>query len=180
MKYYIFIFLLTTCACGYYPFGYQSPPHIKHADKLAAHFACAYAAENQLVQIASGGGMMYGIEHITCYFEGFQKINIEESRRMFVNGVESFCAIFNNDLTIRPYLKNYPFVQKNIRLRIAFEDPIHFQPYSPPYVSLIFCERDKIFYSAYDPKKNEYVDYYDEPYAEAVRIVHEEREAAIR
>ena len=176
MKQCIFLFLLL--GCSYLPF--DSPPqHIKYADKIAARFSRAYEAENQLVQVAYGGGMMDGIELVSCYFEGFQKVSIEEGRRLFVNGVESLCAMFNSDLVIRPYLNNYPFVQKNIRFRLSFIDR-NFQPRLSPDVSFIFCEHNTIFYSYYDPEKKRYIDSYEEPYAEAVRIVHEERENATR
>lgn len=176
MTYYICILLLAVCSCGY--FGYQPSPHIEHANKLAARCSRAYKNEYQLVQIASGGGMMDGIECIVRDFESSRKIGVEEGRRLFVNGIELFCSMFNQDLTIRPYLRNYPFGQKNIHLTLAFVDPIYFNPYPRPYVSLIFCEHGIIFYRAYNPQTQDYGDFYHESYEEAVRIVHEERKAA--
>ena len=176
MKQCLLLFLLTACSS----FGYQEPPHIKRADMLAARSSRAYKAKNQLIQTSSGGGMCNGINTVSCSFVGDQQIGIEEGRRLFVEGVESLCAAFNNDQEIRPFLRNYPFVQKNIDLMLSFKDPLTLQRSSNPYLCLIFCERDTIFYETYDHEKKEFIDYYQEPYEEAVRIVHAQREAELK
>lgn len=175
MKQFLLLFLITACS-----FRYQEPPHIKHAVMLAAQATQLYGERNQLEQDSSGGGMCDGINRVACSFVGFRKIDVEEGRRLFVDGVESLCAAFNDDPVIRPYLHNYPFVQKNINLMLAFDDPICFRPFPAPYVSSIFCEYDTIFYRSYSPQTEQYDSLYEEPYEEAVRIVHEQREAAKR
>lgn len=162
-------------ACG---FAYRLPPYVEHAHVLAARCASQYQTENQLMQECSGGGIVDGVNSIDCWFVGYRKIGIEEGRRLFVEGIESFCAAFNNDLIIRPYLHNYPFDVKNIDLVLTFRDPITFQIVSSPYISFISCKNNTLLYSVYDSETEKYCIHYKEPYAEAVRIVHEEREAA--
>lgn len=162
--------LLTACS-----WGYQSPPHIDYADTLSAHFSHDYQARNQLLQESSGGGMSDAIECISCGYVGCRNISIEEGRRLFVDGIESLCAIFNNDLTIRPYLHNYPFLEHNIRLTLSFYNTTEGQIVKNPYVNLIFCAHHTIFYDTYDAATEQYCALYKEPYEEAVRIVHEER-----
>lgn len=145
---------------------------------LATRFSRTYQAENQLVQTADGGGMLHGIAHIIRDFESDQKIGVEEGRRLYITGIELLCSVFNHDLAIRPYLYNYPFEQKNVRMMLSFKNPIDHQPYYAPHVSLIFHLNEKMHYFIYNPYTGHYEDLYEEPYAEAVRIVHEEREAA--
>lgn len=175
MKQCFLLMLLTACV-----FGYQEPPHIKRAQMLSAAAARTYQELNQLEQDSSGGGMCDGINRVACSFIGYRQVGIEEGRRLFVEGIESQCAALNNDSLIRPYLHNYPFVQKNIDLMLSFDDPITCSIPSHPHLCLIFCEHDTIFYHSYDHQIKDSIDIYHEPYEEAVRIVHEQREAAKR
>lgn len=170
MKQCFLCLFLTACA-----FNYQLPPYIERAHKLSDYCATKYRTENQLFQNCSGGGFRKSVNLIAPGFISYRKMGVEEGRRLFVEGVELFCSTFNNDPTIRPYLLNYPFEVKNIDLRIAFEDPINFQEMPPPYVSLIYCINDTILYRAYDRETQKYYELHREPYAEALRIVREER-----
>ena len=115
MRQCLLFLLLTACS-----FGYQEPAHIKRAHMLSARVWRTYQEKNQLVQESSGGGMSNGVDLVCCGFVGYRKVDIDEGRRMFLEGVESLCAAFNDDPVIRPYLYNYPFVQKNIRTNALF------------------------------------------------------------
>lgn len=168
----LLLVLLAACSQG------QAPFYIEHANVLATRFSRVYQVENRLVQTANGGGMRHGIAQIIRDFESNQKIDVEEGRRLYIRGIELLCSVFNHDLAIRPYLYNYPFEEKNVRMMLSFKNPIDGQPYSAPYVSLIYHLNNKIYYHTYNPYVNHYENFYEEPYAEAVRIVHEEREAA--
>lgn len=124
--------------------------------------------------------MFDDVDLICGGFVGYRKVDIDEGRRLFVEGIETLCAAFNNDPVIRPYLHNYPFVQKNIELMLSFEDPNDFRSFPAPDLSLMYCVHNIVFYDSYNRETRQYSTFYSEPYEEAVRIVHEQREAANR
>lgn len=171
MKQCFLFFLFTACS-----FGHQMPVHIDHAHALSEQFYRTYRAENQLAQDGSGGGCVDGVATVAGSFISYRKVNVDQARRLFVRGVEMWCAIFNQNLAIRPYLRNFPFIYSNVDLMLSFEDPVSGQNISPPYVSLIYFDRDKIAYRYFDKLSGSYFHCHEEPYVEALRIVQEERE----
>lgn len=140
--------------------GYQHPEYVAYAHKLSDRFFNDYKTKHQLVQVSSGGGMKYSVDLVGCSYVGYRKVELSEARRLFVEGVESFCSIFNHDPIIRPYLQNFPFGHNNIELTLSFEDPVSGQRFSPPYISAVFCVHDIIFYRQYDWKTDSFIKYY--------------------
>lgn len=72
-----------------------------------------------------GGALGYDVEGVNIDYFSNKRLSIEEIRRMYIGIAESYIEKFNsnNNKTIRPYLKNYPFNIKNLRVTIGFLNP---------------------------------------------------------
>ena len=66
----------------------------------------------------SGSGSNNQYKKIGIYFDLFQIVDKEESRKILVGCVEEMLKQINTNLDLRPYLQSFPFTVENIELVI--------------------------------------------------------------
>lgn len=126
----------------------------------------------------TGGSMSNKIKIISLDLVAHHPSTIEEARALIVLATEKLRQCINAHNKIRPYLREYPFPHGRIELSIGFHYPLNY-PRAEGSVSRVFhvgslattSSRNHLIYRAYDPFQERFVDLYEEPYQEALKIV---------
>ena len=84
-------------------------------------------------------------------FNFYQESSIEEARELLVYATESYLSDINNDEEVRPYLHNYPFTYKNIRIAIHFYKKDG-NDVSSEVLSIAVANKGRVDYYMDDPK----------------------------
>ncbi len=88
---------------------------------------------------------------------------------------EDLLRRYNQDEEIRPYLKNYPFTSKNLRIVIYLVDQkgidIHNTGNSKEFLSAIYQSWGRVRYAIENDEKPNPQDIFEETYEEALSIV---------
>ena len=114
---------------------------------------------------------------ITVGFEYFQKVNISDARRLGIECALDMLKKYNTNKKFREKTPYYPINAKNIEILINFLDENH-KFFSDGYVANMGVARSKIYYQYYDKKTGKLIEFHEETFEEALRIV--EAEKAIR
>jgi hypothetical protein len=160
------ISLLTLCSCQ----------KVSLKERTADSLMNRYSKELQKKEIylAGSGGAMY--DKITCLmlqYDKIERLDIEETRKLYMEALLGFIEKVDNCAEIQPFLKDHPFTYKNVEFGIGFFDKNHkFVP--PPYIAYVSIIKGNILYSIYN-EKNRLEVIYREPYEEAFKIVYGEK-----
>jgi hypothetical protein len=111
-----------------------------------------------------GANMPHDIQRIDIGFKTPKKASLEDARKVGVFFMEEFLSTINSDEKIRPYLREYPFVNKRISMRLCFQQEKNRQL----YLSLV---KNQIIYEIQNGPLSDFVEILREPYEEAVKIV---------
>jgi hypothetical protein len=124
---------------------------------------------------ATGGRMCESVECVFISYSSNQKLNVAQTRELFVEIEEELIRKYNENEEIRPYLDNFPFTSNNIELSLTFFDK-SYEFMSDGFVAYAVIIKGIIYYStdSHDSTRgNPLVDLHEEPYEEALRIVRE-------
>lgn len=147
---------------------------------LAQQIVGAYAIEakkNRGLSVGGyGGSMASDLKRVFVNFNGNQKIDVAQARRLYVEIIDGLLDGFNKNKEIRPYLLNYPFTYKNLEITLSFTDDQNHHM-SNGYIAFVFISKkdEVIVYDSYDQVERKLYDIYEEPYNEAVRTLREEQ-----
>ena len=164
-----------------------------YADEIVRSFAKDMKKEYGLQCIGSGGSMPHDVAEIGVMFTIQKKVtSLEEARELEVAAIQKLLNHINNHQKIRPFLREYPFKYDRVSVSISFTNENN-QRYTDGSIVYMYQARNKIFYKkakeyidkGYQithPRTNEVytvpdreatrlIDYYDEPYDEAVKKV---------
>ena len=115
---------------------------------------------------------MTNVKEVMLALEGFQALDVEQTRVLFVNCAEEMLKRYNQSEKIRPYLDHYPFDENDIELSISFNKKSG-QEISNEYVAHVFLVNGNVCYSYYDFDKKRLERRHKEPYQEALKKVKE-------
>lgn len=154
-------------------FSFKSPKYCTLSDEIFFKYNNKLK-EKGLYLEGFGGAFMDDIKEIGAYYVTFKPMTVEDARLLYIEVVEGILKVYNDNEIIRPFLHNYPFSFKNLKIRIEFDDECHcFR--SGGLVAAIFPNKGcNIVYMTYDLQKQELVDLYSEPYETALEIVRKE------
>ena len=147
----------------------REPEHIKAADAVAMPFCERLCNEKRLQLCGYGGAMQYQVNEYDMYFVSHDQMELSEARRLVVASVLEFLNLVNEDGRVRPFLKNFPFTEKNVNFVVSYRHESDCVP--SKYVALVRLSKGKIYYNncAGDPDKLSLVKV--ESFAEAVALV---------
>lgn len=162
--------ILLPVFCMLMAFGVREPNYCKIARRIAGTYAIEFAQPRGLQLTGYGGAMMDDIQEIELRFLSLGTLNVEAARTLYVEMMEEFLVRINQNDKIRPYLHDYPFGIKNIRLVIGFDDASR-HILGDGHVAHMFIGRnDTLYYDAYNPETEEFYTLYKENYGEALRL----------
>lgn len=119
----IFIFLLLS-SCGYEAKQNILPPNKESlANIITARVAKNIKAESKLYPCGSGGRVREHVERLALAFNYYEPLDIDSGRELLIYAAEKYKAALNSDEEIRPFLKNYPFENKNVEVVIYIQKP---------------------------------------------------------
>jgi len=171
----------------------ERPAYVKYVHEIVNQYIKEMEREHGLHCIGSGGGMPKDVEEVGVMFTIQKKVtSLEEARELEVAAIQKLLDHINNHPKIRPFLREYPFKYDRVRISISFTDENN-QRYTDGRITRVSQARNKIFYrkakeyidkgyQITDPDTNEVytvpdreatklIDYYDEPYEEAVKKI---------
>jgi hypothetical protein len=177
MKLYIFIsfLLIVSPASIYCQTNAPSPSKIDYeiiADEITMQAIDKLEKTKHLKFAGWGGAMMNDIQEMHLSFNCYTPMNISSARRLVIECVEEYLKIINSNETLRPYLHNYPFTNKQIELTIYIYDHDDNKTLFP-FLGCVASWKNTIYYLGYD-EKPEAKKMLQEPYDEAVKIVEKE------
>jgi hypothetical protein len=175
------IILLVSCIAvflgAYWAYPRHTPvDYVAMADAITADVAEKLTERYPMQVIGVSGGMMNTVNTIGLHFQIRGPITKERLREMLVDSVEEFLTSINANEEIRPFLKNYPFTEKEIDIVIFIVDGLGIHVYDPdPAVAA--AAHGKICYYTED-KNNEfgYKQKIKEDYQTALQIVRESKQ----
>ena len=143
---------------------------VKIVDQIQAKVEKKLTADGTLYVEAQMAGMFYEVKKLGFRLRSTKKLNLEETRVLYVNCVAALLKEVNENEKIRPYLIKYPFTFENTDILIAFRER---DSVPPPYIALVLSANKFIYYSTYNNKIRFFDDFHEETFEEAVKIVEE-------
>lgn len=169
-------FLSTTCLQAA-----NLPKYPKFAHKIIRECSKDLKKDQGLYLIGSGGQMAYDIKTIAVHYQCFHALNVEETRKLFVQVTENYISKVNFDANIRPFLHNFPFRFDNMDIMIGFDDSKggHCGDGS---VALVFLSKrtNEIVYEGYNCETQKFYSLHREPYEVALKIVSKQEPPLIK
>ncbi len=177
MKYCILamLSLFVVCiSCGMFSATIEDENYERIADRITARTAKKLQKELGLLCIGTGGGMMGDIYHMSMSFQYFEEVDEGKARDLLVSATQEYLSAINNDKKVRPYLHNYPFTVEGVDISIWSKEP---DGHSVPFdkIACFGVTKGVVDYSLDQPGNKPYVVIHKEPYAEALKIVEEQR-----
>jgi len=154
------------CSCS------STSKHSRLAHGLIDAFSKKMKNTQHLYCYGKGGALSNDVKTIMLSYVGYQRFNVEQSRKLYINIVEDFLLMINSNAEINPYLHSHPFSINNLELGLAFyaeKDKFIEQP----YIAYVLIVNEIIYYCVNDPSKtdNSLKVVSEEPYVEALKIV---------
>lgn len=94
--------------------------HGDEASRVAKKYVDDVIKNDNLQFLGYSGALYENIEKLDFYFASNCKKDISSSREEIVKLIEKCLFYINNDIEIRPYLKDKPFTEKNLRISIEY------------------------------------------------------------
>jgi hypothetical protein len=120
-----------------------------------------------------GGGFADRINEIEIGLVAHQNFDINNSRKLAIALSKKLLKKYNDNEKARPFLKNYPFNDKNITIYLTFRNRNEYVDFD--YVAFVLVADGKIYYNKRDKVKNRFVEIYEEPFEKALKIVNNEK-----
>jgi len=121
-KIFLLIFFLSNCSnnkkISYYDKGINFEKQIALlVNKKFELFLKGYGLNTNLTSDNLGTNKIHDFD---LSFGSLKKLNINEGRQLLVKCSEYILSLINNDKDIREYLKEFPFIYKNLTIHLSF------------------------------------------------------------
>lgn len=163
----------------FFIFLYWDLPAEEYLDtinKIEAKTAKELESKYKMSICGTGGGAMYGIDSLMLSFTIERPITIEEARTILVGSAELYLNNINKNSIVRPYLEEYPFTIKRLRLDFYVCAPAKDKNQTTlDSFSLCYGGNTKVPTISYEARNdnNRLVDIHSETYEEAKERLNE-------
>lgn len=172
MKYFVcLIGALIIVQIGYFLVFPREKPHrhIVLADKITARVATKVAKKHNIHCIGTGGSYIGHVNMLALSFQIFRPLDKKEARFLVVDSALEYLNAINSNEEIRPFLKEYPF--KNVEIRIFIYNADGSDVYDP-HIGTVSLHHGEVTYATDDPENRyTYKSKEKETFEEAARIV---------
>ncbi len=167
----LFIFVFFVSSCDQHPkLEYAFSRKEIASNMLLKRVAVQLKKDNALIAIGTGGGMMRQIHMLALSFEYRRPIRACEGRELLMTAVNALLSEINTDEEIRSYLIHYPFLPKDIEIRIFLTNPDR-SDVACGELSILSSLNGKFEYDIRDSQTMRLVTAYQETYAEALNRI---------
>ncbi len=137
----------------------------KIADRITANTAKKLKKEKNLILISTGRGMVGPISALGMSFDFYQEVDLNAARDLIVFAVNEYLTAINTSQEIRPYLKEYPFPAKRVKIEISVYSPDR-RDLPPGKIQYIECINGVVEYSNFsDLSQPIHTETYDEAFS---------------
>ncbi len=169
MRHYLFLFLIFVCGCS------RIPPHTASGLSVIHHHQEEmYEKHDWLPQSKGGSFSEDQVRKLSTSFDIIlNNYDIDETRRLLLEGAEKFLEEINRDPQLLPHLAHHPFTFKDIKYSLLVISP------DDRLIGHTFLMQGNAIFSA----ANEYEELYrvhEEPYVEACEKVFGKQPQIIR
>lgn len=176
MKIFIFtfIFILIFCSCTVF-IEKEYPKYIKEAEKVTASFIRFIVTKKMFDLRSLAKGLVDNIKDLKIIFSANQHIGVSTARNYYIVFNQSFIKTITES-EANNYLNEYPAKVENFRVNLMFMNKDNHDKYAPKeFVAFVCFAKGDIVYSYYDHENQRLIEFYREPYEEALGIVRAER-----
>ncbi|HEV8052861.1 MAG TPA: hypothetical protein VGP47_10235 [Parachlamydiaceae bacterium] len=151
-----------------------SPPYVEMAAKIRSEVAHKLAKRHNMRIFGLGGGMADCVNFLGLDFQIQGPLSKEQLRRILIDSVQELLKAVNSDEQIRPFLKNYPFTEKEIMITLFVIDKRGENIYDPQ-IAVATSGQGTMSYNT-DDKDNKFVykQKIKEDYQTALKIINDE------
>jgi|GEM_PF-3881580 len=177
----LWLFLFSSCYPDYSSHNSKyktNPVAKKKAYEITANVSKTLCKRYHMKQTGFGAGMMGKIRELALTFRIVGPLPKDELRRIALDCVNEYQTAINNCKEIRVGLVEYPFPKSNIGITIIVDDKdgTDFLPH--PHIGVVSFVKNSFYYDT-NKSLTKYQTSVSEPYAEAIKIVQEEKKAAV-
>ncbi len=151
------------------------PNYIRMSDRIVKQYLKDMKNQYDLDCFGCGGGFLNKVNEIIISFEKQGPKSKKELRELVIKINEDLLKRYNENEEIRPYLKNYPFTAKNLRIGILLTDEkgnaIHNKGSNKEGLRAVYQSWGNISYQVKNDEKPNPQDVFEETYEEALSIV---------
>ena len=166
IKFLFLLLLLVGCSSVELEERMQNSCKNRIADRVLRKATSEINQKTSLRPIGTAGQMMHEIEMLGLAFNCYEDLTIEEGRNLLLFCVDALMKTVNENEEIRHYLKNYPFNEKNIEIRLFLQHPDGSKT-QPGELTVLVALKGKIEYEIRDPITKRLKIIYEETYEEA-------------
>ena len=173
MKMFLFCLLATLCICGCERYAPSDPNEKqKLINEVRQKAAKKIYKDLGLIPCGTGAQAMDQIKMLHLAFDYRKPVDIKTGRELLVAAVQIFAQEINANPEIRPYLDNYPFEPKNIRIWIFLKNPDG-SNIEPEKLCVICATQGILEYENKNPETCRLTTIYKETYEEALQKIQE-------
>ncbi len=144
---------------------------LKSVNEIYTNCAKWAHAKYKLQPYNVGASMVDDVEEVTVEFTFIGKVTIDQAREMFIECNEKLTQMVNEHEKIRPYLRDFPFSKKRIKIIIQFCDKNGVINTDGSTALVFIGKDDNVLYRSDAPYSQHFSDLFREPYEEALKIV---------
>src|SRR5262245_53313320 len=114
-------------------------PHLNEMKQVEKETVKRLESTYKMYASGSGGGAMYGINTVMLAFTIERPITVEEARAILVGSMEVYLENINKNKALRPYLEEYPFSPRRVKLEFFTSLPNQYEEQKHLKVFSISC-----------------------------------------
>lgn len=173
-----FLFILLSCVAlpiiyiGGYAIRDDQPKPVKMTAELQKKVMKSLAKKHQMEPSSVEYGMPEGVvSTLGAGFHIYRPLSQEEIRLIVVDSVQTYIKAVNEEEALRPYLKNFPFTEKNVSIQLIIFQKDGNLTYHPEVGAAITLKGNIHYFTNDIENRFKYKSEYEESYDEASQIV---------
>lgn len=145
----------------------KEPKYVTYVYEITNQFIKEMKREHGMICVGEGGSMPLDVEKISLSMSSFQYATIDQAAQLEILATEKLKNLVNSHLSIRPFLREYPFTTERARISVSFRDSESGSQLNGSAVGRVSQIKNQIIYYYYDASKLQHVEIHREPYEEA-------------
>ena len=113
---------------------------------------------------------MHDIQMMMMGFNYYHVVDVNAARHLLVDSVEEYLSAINANEELRPYLHDYPFTAKNIKISIYFYSPDRYKVPTGE-IMIAAANEGQLVYYIDEPEKYDLKAIHEETYEDALKAV---------
>lgn len=148
---------------------YATGKHVKISNKIISKYNRELKRQKKLLLVGEGGSYMGDIQDIGFSYITYEKMDLDQARRLYIEVTEGYLSRFNENEEVRPYMHTYPFTIDNLQVMLAFENEKR-EYREEGEIALMCVLRGFLCFEGYDHEKKKFYRIHHEPYSTAREI----------